>query len=43
MGPLTGKAHRVEQQRRWWSIDALQRQWYRVDEAIEAARGTRAR
>ena len=36
------KAHRVELARRWWTDDPLTRQWYRVDEAVEASRGTRA-
>jgi hypothetical protein len=36
------KAHRIEAARRWWVEPPLQRQWDRVDEAIEATRRTRA-
>jgi hypothetical protein len=33
---------RLEVARRWWIVAPLMRQWDRVDEAIEASRGTLA-
>jgi hypothetical protein len=36
------KAFRVKVQRRWLPSTPLRRQWDRIDEAIEATRGTRA-
>jgi len=36
------KAHRIEAARRWWADRPLTRHWDRVDEAIEATRGTLA-
>jgi hypothetical protein len=36
------KAHRIEAACRWWADRPLTRHWDRVDEAIEATRGTLA-